>query len=290
MPEQALKQQISNALNADIRQIVPLTGGMIAEVYRVDLASGEQIVAKADESDTAALSIEGYMLRYLTENSALPVPEVLHCDDHLLLMIYLEGENHLGDSEQEHAADLLADLHNVTQPQYGLERDTLIGPLHQPNSLTDSWIEFFRQHRLLYMAHLAHRDGPLPASHRDRLEKLASQLHRWLHEPSHPSLIHGDIWTTNVMTHQGRIVGFIDPAIYYGHAEIELAYTTLFGTFGRTFGTAFFQRYEAHRPIEPGFFEERRHLYNLYPLLVHVRLFGGHYIDSVDETLRRFGF
>jgi fructosamine-3-kinase len=98
-------------------------------------------------------------------------------------------------------------------------------------------------------------------------------------------LIHGDIWTTNVLAHQDKITAFIDPAIYYAHAEMELAYITLFNTFG----TAFFQQYHALRPIEPGFFEERRDIYNLYPLLVHVRLFGGGYVGSVAQILDHFG-
>ena len=100
------------------------------------------------------------------------------------------------------------------------------------------------------------------------------------------SLIHGDVWTTNVLARNGRVTGFIDPAIYYAHAEIELAFTTLFGTFDEDF----LRRYEELRPIAPGFMEVRRDIYNLYPLLVHVRLFGGGYVASVESILHRFGF
>jgi len=105
-------------------------------------------------------------------------------------------------------------------------------------------------------------------------------------EPVRPSLIHGDMWGGNVLAANGMITGFIDPALYFADPEIELAFTTLFSTFGDTF----FSRYNEHRPLAPGFFEERRDLYNLYPLLVHVRLFGGSYVDSVDGILRKFGF
>lgn len=80
--------------------------------------------------------------------------------------------------------------------------------------------------------------------------------------------------------------GFIDPAISYGHPEIELAFTTLFGTFGRDF----FEAYEARRPLEPGFHELRKDLYNLYPRLVHLRLFGRSYLGGIQKVLARLGF
>ncbi|MCA9930289.1 MAG: fructosamine kinase family protein, partial [Anaerolineales bacterium] len=163
---------------------------------------------------------------------------------------------------------------------------TLIGGLHQPNRWTDNWLDFFREQRLLYMAQEGVRTGRLPAAVLTRLTRFCGCLDAWLDEPERPSLIHGDVWTTNVLAADGRITGFVDPAIYYAHPEIELAFTTLFGTFGEPF----FARYHELRPIPPGFFEERRDIYNLYPLLVHVRLFGGGYVSSVERTLRRFGF
>ena len=94
------------------------------------------------------------------------------------------------------------------------------------------------------------------------------------------------MWGGNVLVKGGRIAGFVDPAIYYADPEIELAFSTLFSTFG----DAFFARYAELRPLRPGFFEERCDIYNLYPLLVHVRLFGGGYVGSVSGTLSRFGY
>jgi len=117
-----------------------------------------------------------------------------------------------------------------------------------------------------------------------RIEKLAGKLERWLDEPEQPSLIHGDCWGGNILCRDGKVAAFVDPALYYADAEIELAFGTLFGTFG----DSFFHRYRERRPLRPGFFEARRDLYNLYPLLVHVRLFGGGYLDGVERILDRF--
>ena len=224
------------------------------------------------------------MLGYLAQHSELPVPKVHHAAPELLVMEALPGGTGASGRAQEHAAALLAQLHSVRSPSFGLERDTLIGGLHQPNPPTDSWLEFFAEHRLRYMAEQAHRAGRLEASMRRQVDEVAGRLTQWLDEPDHPALLHGDIWSGNVLSERGRITGFIDPAIYYGDPEIELAFTTLFGTFGERF----FAAYREQRPLAPGFFEERRDLYNLYPLLVHVRLFGGTYAGDVRRILSRF--
>jgi fructosamine-3-kinase len=185
-----------------------------------------------------------------------------------------------------HAADLLAALHWITAPSYGLDFDTLIGGLPQVNTRTHSWLDFFREKRLEAMAEQAFVAGRLPSRTRTRLHHLGENLTRWLEEPEAPSLLHGDVWSGNVLTGSEGVVAFLDPAIYYGHPEIELAFITMFSTFG----DRFFRRYQEHHRISPGFWETRRDLYNIYPLLVHVRLFGGGYLSEVERTLERFGF
>ncbi len=269
-----------------LSQIDPLSGGCIGQVYRVTLTNGEQLVAKVDVNPQPKLTIEGFMLQYLASYSELPVPQVIYNDDRLLLMTFLPGGSHFGSAAQQHAAELLATLHNITAPAFGLERDTLIGGLHQPNPWTDSWLHFFGEHRLIYMAEQGAECGRLPQPVLHRVRRFCEHLDKWLVEPKRPSLIHGDVWTTNVLAQAGRISGFVDPAIYFADPEIELAFTTLFGTFGEPF----FERYGTIRPLRPGFFSERRDIYNLYPLLVHVCLFGGSYVGSVDRILTRFGY
>jgi fructosamine-3-kinase len=282
----SLAARISIALGTDVRRLAPLAGGCVGDVSAVDLSSGDRVVVKAAPAGAdARLDLEGWMLGYLGDRSALPVPAVRYAASDLLIMDLIDTSGGItGDAERD-AADHLAGLHNIQGQSFGLERDTLIGGLHQPNTESQSWLTFFAEQRLFYMATEAHTAGHLPVALMDRVERLCGKLPDWLSEPAHPSLIHGDMWTGNVLCHGGRIAGFIDPAIYYADAEIELAFATLFGTFG----DAFFARYEEHRPLAPGFFEERRNLYNLYPLLLHVRLFGGSYVQSVERTLKKFG-
>lgn len=281
-----LHEIVVRELGATITAARPLSGGCIGEVSRLDLSDGRRVVAKVDRSAAPRLDVEGYMLRYLREHSALPVPDVLWSEPKALLMTFEPGDSHFSARGQAHAAELLAALHGIAAPDCGLDRDTLIGGLHQPNPKTASWVAFFSEHRIRHMARLAHREGQLPASLLSRIERFADNLDNFIDEPPHPSLLHGDVWTTNVLAENHRITAFLDPAIYYGHPEVELAFTTLFGTFG----PPFFEAYQAHRPIAPGFFELRRDLYNLYPLLVHVRLFGSSYLSGVTAAIARHGY
>ena len=260
-------------------------GGCIGEVYKVELADGTTLVAKVDREGASHLEREAYMLRYLRGNSGLPVPEVYHGSESLLLMEFVEGSSRFSEEAERHAAELLATLHDITADAYGHERNTLIGSLDQPNPWTGNWIDFFREHRLLYMARVAHEAGRMPAEDLERIGRLAERLEGLILEPEQPSLIHGDVWSANVLARGDRIAAFLDPAIYHADPEIELSFISLFDSFGE----AFFERYGEIRPIRTGFFEGRRDLYSLYPLLAHVYFFGGGYLGSVRSTLRRFG-
>jgi fructosamine-3-kinase len=285
MTERLISCGVEAALGTKLLRARPMGGGCIGEVYEAELSDGSKAVAKVDRAGESHLEREAYMLRYLDEKSDLPVPKVYHSSGTLLLMEFVEGSGNPSRAE-EHAAELLAALHSIAAEAYGHERDTLVGSLSQPNPWTGSWVEFFRDQRLLYLAGVAHEAGRLPAELRDRVEKLAGKLGEILEEPERPSLIHGDVWGGNVLARGDRIAAFLDPAIYYADPEIELAFIALFNTFGERF----FRRYGKLREIRPGFFEERRHLYNLYPLLVHVYFFGGGYVRRVHDTLRGFGF
>jgi fructosamine-3-kinase len=272
-------------LGERLRSVRPLGGGCIGEVYRAELEDGTPLVAKVDRGGESHLDREAYMLRYLRENTDLPVPEVFHGSETLLLMEFVEGTNRFSEEAEHHAAELLAALHGVTAGGYGHERDTLIGSLDQPNPWTTSWAEFFRERRLLYAARVAHGAGRLPEEDLIRVERLADRLEDLIGEPNPPALVHGDAWSGNVLAKGGRISAFLDPAIYHADPEIELAFISLFNSFG----DAFMRRYAQIRPIRDGFFETRRDLYNLYPLLVHTYYFGGGYLGSVQSILGRFG-
>ena len=136
------------------------------------------------------------------------------------------------------------------------------------------------------MVAVARQSGHLPVILEERLLSFADEVHALLIEPDRPALIHGDMWRTNVIVRADRVVGIIDPAIYYAHYEMELAYMTLFDGVG----AEFFQSYQQISSIDPEFFSQRRHIYNLYPLLIHLTIFGEKYIQPLQSSLARFGF
>lgn len=277
---------IAAATGSPVARISPLGGGTAAELLLAELADGRRVVAKRGHG----LAVEGFMLDHLARRSPLPVPRLHHAGDRLLVMDHVETAGGAGDAgagrrAQEHAAELVAALHGVAAPRYGFMRDTTIGPLAQPNGEEEDWIAFFRDRRLMHMARLAFSEARIAAGLLAGLERIAGRLEELIGEPTAPSLIHGDLWGGNVLVRGDRVAAFIDPAIYHADPEIELAFATLFGTFG----DAFFRRYGEIRPLRPGFFELRRDLYNLYPLLVHARLFGAPYVGRVDGIVRRLG-
>ncbi len=276
---------IQTALGSKCLKLSHVSSSWGMQVVKAELATSPPVLVKYGRSQLPGhLETESYMLKKLATDTALPVPQVLHIQADLLIMQWIEtAPGGISTAHQHHAGEILAAAHNIKQDYFGLERDTVIGAIHQPNPKTTNWIEFFGQHRLLYMAGQA----AVPARLYERLENFTANLDNFISEPPHPSLLHGDLWGGNVLTGQnGKIAAFIDPAIYYGHPEIELAFTTMFATFS----TPFFDAYAANAPFEQDFFELRRDIYNIYPNLVHAALFGSSYLIPVEQTLSRAGF
>lgn len=262
-------------------ELCELDGGEIGAVYRADFASGTPLVAKTSD---ASLTVEATMLRHLADHG-LPVPDVYHVEDDLLLLEFIDGDSTITPDVEREMADHLAALHDTAAPAYGFDCDTLTGSLSQPNPWTESWIEFYGEHRLRHAAEVARETGELPESMVERVEELVSDLDSLVVEPDAPSLIHGDVWTTNVLESDGELRAFLDPAAYYAHSEVELAYMD----WTNCVGNAFFERYDERRGIEAGF-ESRRDVYVVYPLLSHVFHFGEGYLSELDRTLSRVGY
>jgi fructosamine-3-kinase len=169
------------------------------------------------------------------------------------------------------------------QKHYGLDVDNYIGTLVQKNNQTTNWVEFFAKERLGHQKTIAVKRGTLRARQVQKLEMFIEKLPDLVPRDPGASLLHGDLWSGNYMVTSDSSPVLVDPAIYCGHREAELAFTTLFGGFPRTFYSAYDRAY----PLEAGA-TDRYEIYNTYPLLVHVNLFGGGYVRQLMSSVEAF--
>ncbi|MEM9379511.1 MAG: fructosamine kinase family protein [Planctomycetota bacterium] len=264
---------------------MPLASGRTGEVLRID-AGGEALVAKLDGTGEGGLEVEGEMLRYVAGRSSAPVPRVLHACPHLLLMEWCAGRTGVRDDAAESAAEGLAALHGVGGAAYGFPGPTRIGGLVQENPERSSWLEFFAETRLVDPARSARDEGRLDGRTLALVERVAARVSDLAGEPAGPVLLHGDLWSGNVLSEGASLTAFLDPALYHGHAEVDLAFATMFGGFPQRFFDAYGERVGGG-VLDAGFWSTRRDLWNLYPLLVHVRLFGGAYVDELRRSAQR---
>ena len=224
-------------------------------------------------------------LNLLRREDAIRIPAVIGCgeqDVHQFLLLEYIDQAHRSAQYWEQLGIRLATLHNGTDNHFGLDHDNYIGSLMQFNNKQSTWAEFFIEQRLNIQLKLALDNGLAESHWPKQFETLYKKLPS-LKKKKKPSLLHGDLWSGNLITDERGEPCLIDPAVYYGNREADLAMTKLFGGFSDEFYSA----YEANSTIDDGY-HQRLDLYNLYPLLVHVNLFGASYIGSVDSVLRRF--
>ncbi len=220
--------------------------------------------------------IEAKMLVCLAK--VVHAPEVYEAASKHIVMEYIEPDCEI---DEVLAAHEVAKLHTTHENFYGFAYDTTIGPYLQPNAKYDDWVEFYTNERVLYMARSCYDEGRIDERMLALIESVCRRFEEFL--PRHPasSLLHGDIWSGNVMCH-AREVYFIDPALYYGHNEVELAFIKMFSTFSQRF----FDAYSSCIELPEEFYRYRVSIYQIYPYLVHVRSYGSMYTRQLRSILQ----
>ena len=269
-----------------LNKFSPAHGGCINNGGRLKTSTGELFIKwNSSMKYPDMFKAEAHGLNYLAATGCVRVPRVravLETKQHQVLVLEVIVENRKSPNYWSSLGRGLASIHGQSNATFGLESDNYIGSLPQKNSASGSLIEFYVDNRFRPQLELASRSGLLVMQDVSNLENLFVRLNEILPERA-PSLLHGDLWSGNIMSDDVGEPVLIDPAVYYGAPEADIAMTRLFGGFHEQFYEAYF----AETPMDPGV-EERILIYQLYPLLVHVNLFGRSYVSQVREILSRF--
>jgi fructosamine-3-kinase len=262
-----------------------LSGGNINNAVKIDTAEGYFFVKWNESDHEDAFICEARGLELLRNSQEIQVPNVI-AFGHKMQKSYIILDYIYSPRPQagywEHFGRSLAKLHTNTTSHFGLDYNNYIGSLNQSNEWMEDGLQFFIEKRLKVQSSLALYNGEIPRALYDKFDALYKKLPEIM-PAEKPALLHGDLWSGNVMVGNNGWVCLIDPAVYYGSREAELAFTKLFGGFN----AAFYESYMETAPLEKGF-EERVEIYNLYPLLVHVNLFGSGYLSGIEKVLKKF--
>ena len=281
-----IKTRLEEILNSPIDSTAPVSGGSINEAYKITTGQADYFLKLNRSAPNDFFEKEAEGLKLLNSaDSTLRIPEVIASEaptdsrPGFLLMEFIH-EGRTGDSFAFGAE--LAKLHQTASETFGLDSDNYIGSLPQSNNRHNAWSTFFTEERINPQLKTAIDSGKMDADILKNWDRLSGKLDDLL-PACKPSLVHGDLWSGNYLFDESGKGVLIDPAVYYGHPEMDLAFSKMFGGFSNDF----YNGYESITQLEPGF-NGRKEIYNLYPLLVHVNLFGGHYTSQAVRFLKQF--
>ncbi|PCI23647.1 MAG: fructosamine kinase [SAR324 cluster bacterium] len=284
---EGIRKRIESWAGESIHTSSAITGGCIAQASRITMQSGVCYFLKTGATSEYMFLKEARSLRELCKPGVIRVPTVFLADPEFLLMEYVAPKS-AESNFFECFGRAFAELHRYQQDQFGFFEDNFIGATPQKNIPTkqqaNNWVEFFFQKRLLFQYQLAEEKGLANEAMRKGFQQLERKIESILsgsQEP--PSLLHGDLWSGNFLVDEQANACLIDPAVYYGHREADLAMTKLFGGFS----PAFYQAYEESYALAPGH-EYRENIYLLYHVMNHLNLFGPSYYGQAMELISSY--
>ncbi|MCJ8331542.1 MAG: fructosamine kinase family protein [Lentisphaeria bacterium] len=274
-----LTEKVEEILGDRISSRQSLSGGSIANTQLIRCESQTEYVIKSEASDGDFIK-EANGLRELAKADAITIPNVIHAETDFLILDYIQSASPAADFMANFGRNF-ARLHRYQAAEFGFYEDNFIGSTAQQNTQCSDWTEFFWVNRLEFQLKLAETNGYSS----DELRRLMGQLEANLASifagsEEKPALLHGDFWSGNFICGSDGQAVIIDPAVYYGHREADLAMTRLFGGFNQSFYAA----YEADFPLTPGH-EQRENIYKLYHILNHLNIFGSGYYSQAIALL-----
>jgi protein-ribulosamine 3-kinase len=291
--DEALSAVIARATQAPASPIArrkAVTGGCIHRVEIVELDDGRRFCVKSNRDAGDMFAQEAYGLAAIAQVGCLATPKVvavetLGASEQCLVLEAIDSGGPAPDFWQRFGSQLAEHHRQGSANSYGWSSDNYLGSTPQCNEARDTWVAFFSECRLRYQLRLARQRGLGSGELYRSADRLLERLETWLAgDEARPSLLHGDLWSGNFLVGADGYAVVIDPAVYYGSRETELAMPLLFGGFPQEFFDAYCEAW----PLPEGW-RQRVELYKLYHLLNHLNLFGVGYLDSCLEIVKRFG-
>lgn len=284
----ALLAVVASRLGRGEPTLTRVAGGDINEAYEARWPGGERVFVKTRRGLSGdAYRTEADGLRWLAEARALRVPKVVarSAPEDAVAFLALERMPRTAPAleHDDWLGDGLAALHAAGAPGFGFVEDNWIGSLPQANRAHGTWAAFYAEERVLPLVRQAIDGGHAPSSWITIADRLVARLTGLAGPPEPPARLHGDLWSGNVITDGRGQPVVIDPAVYGGHREVDLAMLALFGGLSPRVVAA----YEARTPLAAGW-QERTRLWQVYPLLVHTVLFRGSYVGAAEAAMRAY--
>ena len=273
-------------ISAPLTEEQPIGGGCINKCFKIGNLQSTYFIKTNDASKFPSMfQKEADGLKALRNSKTLRIPQTIDYfemdNQSFLLLEYLQKGVKTTDFWWRFGQEL-AQLHLQTNSEFGFHQDNFIGSLVQKNSYKTNWAEFFLACRLIPQIEIGVNQGWASAKHFKEAENLAKVVEdEFPVEPA--SLLHGDLWSGNYLIGPNGEPCIVDPAVYYGNREMEIAFTKMFGGFR----PEFYESYQTAYPLQEDF-DKRLDINQLYPLLVHANLFGGHYAEETKEFLQKF--
>ena len=281
-----LVDYLSNLIGETISDYKSISGGDISSAFLLKTSKNHYFL-KVNSSDYAHTMFLREMsgLNSISKTNTINTPKVFKCGIHkglsFLLMEYVETKSP-SNRDFELLGNQLALLHKVTKNEFGFEEDNFIGSLPQSNRKHNSWIKFYLEERMIPQIQLALSNNLLSSKDVPSKHSMNNVCKEFFNGIT-PSLLHGDLWSGNFLIASDGTPYLIDPAVYYGHHEVDIAMSKLFGGFGMPF----YKAYQGHFQFD-SLTNGRIELYQLYYLLVHLNLFGSSYVGSVNKILFKY--
>lgn len=263
-------------IKGEVKQILPLGGGCIADVKKIIMQDGRKILYKIYSRNIIS-ETEANGLKEIFKSGAIRVPKVINSNKNILITEFIESGSKIKNTYSDFGKNF-AKMHKYYSEYFGFYEDNFIGETPQKNlPKNSSWTDFYFTNRLLFQIKLAEKNGYLSEELKNSFKKLEHRIDSIIWDEGQASLLHGDLWSGNYIVDENGNACLIDPAVYYGNREADLAMTKLFGGFPPEFYHAYNQEY----PLQEGYLF-RENIYKLYHILNHLNLFGyGYYSQAL---------